>query len=232
VPAGEFTIGSDPAVDPCARDYNQPQHSVFLSDFYVGRYEVTNSKYYAFLDDTGQKAFTPSSGAPDLQVDGNRPSAWVTQDDAIMFARWLSEQTGLDFQLPSEAEWEKACRGTDGRIYPWGDSEPDAEVTNFSGHLDGTTQVGSYSPQGDSPYGLADMAGNVWDWTGSLFEPYPYEADDGREDMDDSGLRVMRGGAFYYGDRKSVRCAGRDKTWMVASTFRDNDVGFRLVLHP
>lgn len=232
VPAGEFLMGSDPAVDPHASEDDQPQHIVELLEFYIGKHEISNMQYAAFVNDTGYRA--PFHWRDDIVPQGeeNHPVVWINWEDAALFAEWLSDRTGMDIQLPSEAEWEKACRGTDGRIYPWGNSAPDAERANYNGNLDATTQVGSYSPQGDSPYGLADMAGNVWEWTRTIFADYPYMANDGREDMEASGPQVMRGGAFYWGDEDSVRCAERDGDWMVARSFRDDDVGFRVVLHP
>jgi formylglycine-generating enzyme required for sulfatase activity len=233
VPAGEFLMGSNPAFDKYAGRDDQPQHTVELPEFYIGRYEVTNGQYIAFVKATGHRT-PPYWGTDTVVASGkeNRPAVWVSWDDAALFAQWLSDQTGMDFRLPNEAEWEKACRGTDGRLYPWDDDAPDAGKANYRGHVDSTTQVGSYSPQGDSPYGVADMAGNVWEWTSSLFRDLPYSVTDGREDMKARGRRVMRGGAFYWGDEKSVRCTERDSQWMVERTFLDNDVGFRVVLHP
>ena len=82
----------------------------------------------------------------------------------MMFCQWLSNLTGSKFRIPSEFEWEKAARGGDGRIWPWGNQEPDENLCNCAGWIGGTTTVGAYSPAGDSPYGCADMAGNVWEW--------------------------------------------------------------------
>jgi formylglycine-generating enzyme required for sulfatase activity len=231
VPAGEFLMGSDPAVDKYASQDDQPRQTVKLPEFYIGKYEVTNRQYGVFVKATGHR--TPLWGNDTVHPGKeSHPAVYVSWNDAVLFAKWLSDQTGMDFRLPSEAEWEKACRGTDGRLYPWGNGAPDAQKANYHGNVDTTTQVGSYSPQGDSPNGLADMAGNVWEWTSSLFMRYPYSAVDGREDMEATGRRVMRGGAFYWGDEKSVRCAERDDQWMVGPTFQDNDVGFRVVVHP
>ena len=117
----------------------------------------------------------------------------VSWDDAVDFCRWLSEATHRSFRLPSEAEWEKAARGSDGRIYPWGNQAPDEKRCNFGTKVGDTTPVGKY-PDGASPCGALDMAGNVWEWTGSIYKPYPYAPDDGREDPGSTaGACVARG---------------------------------------
>ena len=125
----------------------------------------------------------------------------------MVYCRWLSEATGQRYRLPSEAEWEKAARGRDGRIYPSGNQPPDARRCNFNQNVKETTPVGSY-PSGISPYGCYDMAGNVWEWTSSLYKDYPYRPDDGRAVEGGEGRRVLRGGSFY-NYRNFVRCASR-----------------------
>jgi formylglycine-generating enzyme required for sulfatase activity len=133
----------------------------------------------------------------------------VSWHDAVAFCDWLSRETKRPFRLPTEAEWEKAARGTDGRIYPWGDDPPDENLCNFNNNVGDATPIGRYSPQGDSPYRCADMAGNVWEWCHSLFiRPYPYQAGDGREVQEKAGIRVLRGGSFA-GSQGNVRCACR-----------------------
>lgn len=231
VPAGQFLMGSDPSLDTYASRDDQPQHVVELPGFYIGKYEVTNQQYEIFTEVTEHRIPRHWSNNTVPPGKENHPVVWVSWDDAVEFAKWLSEQTEMDFRLPSEVEWEKACRGTNGGIYPWGNSTPDDEKVNYNGNVDTTTKVGLYSPLGDSPYGAADMAGNVWEWTSSLFADLPY-AVDSQKDMEATGRRVMRGGAFYWGNEDSVRCAERDKVWMVATSFMDNDVGFRVVMHP
>ena len=153
---------------------------------------------------------------------------YVSWEDAAAFCDWLSRETDQPFRLPTEAEWEKAARGPDGRIYPWGDDPPDEDRCNFGqvSESGDTATIGRYSPQGDSLYGCAGMAGNVWEWCQSLYEPYPYQTDDGREDLQAQGYRVLRGGAFDSNVRL-VRCAYRrtlhPRGW-------SGKVGFRVVV--
>ena len=217
VPAGEFLMGSDPAKDSQASDDELPQHRVNLPEYYIGKYEVTNAQYAGVR--SGDRAcgshHWENGRIPAGKED--HPVVNVSWNDAIAFTDWLSATTGLAFRLPTEAEWEKSCRGTEGLIYPWGDSAPDSGKANFNNNVGDTTSVGSYSPKGDSPYGVADMAGNVWEWTGSLWGPsgqedygYPYDPTDGREDLEAPNYvwRVVRGGSFFDYDG-SVRCAHR-----------------------
>lgn len=157
----------------------------------------------------------------------SHPAVNVSWYDAMTFCHWLTfqwtRQGKLDNEeavcLPTEAQWEKAARGTDGRLYPWGDFFDPVRCNYEGSGLDTTTPVGQYSPAGDSPYGCQDMAGNVWEWTLSLWGrgghtpqySYPYNPIDGREDLraDESVRRVVRGGAFYY-TAECVRCATRN----------------------
>jgi formylglycine-generating enzyme required for sulfatase activity len=223
VPAGPSLMGSNKDSDPQVYDDELSQHEVTLPGYWIGRYPVTVAQYRDFVKESGYDVDEDSLNDPD-----DHPVHYVSWRDALAYCRWLSERTDLLVTLPSEAEWEKAARGTDGRIYPWGDEHPTVELCNFGKNVDGTTPVGDYSPAGDSPYGCADMTGNVWEWTRSLYESYPYDPDDGREDLEASGSRVLRGGSFYDFSR-DVRCAFRLSNF---PNGRYRDYGFRVVAFP
>jgi formylglycine-generating enzyme required for sulfatase activity len=228
IPAGEFLMGSDPSVDGDAMDLEQPQHTLYLPDYYMARTPVTNAQYAAFVEATGHsqpqhwKGGKPPSGKED------HPVVWVSWHDALAYCDWLAEVTGKPYRLPSEAEWEKAARGSDGRIYPWG-NEWDVERCNSQKGGEGdTTPVGAY-PEGASPYGLLDMAGNVWEFTRSVHRDYPYDPEDGREDLEAEGRRTFRGGA-YNAVRGVIRCAYRLRYPPPGG--RAKELGFRVVLGP
>jgi len=236
IPTGEFLMGSDPIRDVNIDDHEQPQHSLYLPDFYLARTPVTNIQYEIFVEETG---YHP----PDYWKKGRfskykdyHPVVRVSWHDAMAYCRWLSEVSGDLYRLPSEAEWEKGARGCDGRLFPWGNHwNPKLCNAIEGGKPDDTTPVGAF-PQGASPYGLLDMAGNVWEWTISLWgsdfsEPafkYPYDPNDGREnlDADDKTYRILRGGTFndFPG---LVRCAAR--LWYFPSS-RYWDRGFRVAM--
>lgn len=230
IPAGPFRMGStEEQVKAGEADEDEtPQHTVVLSEFRMARYPVTNAEYQRFVAARGSES--PMGWREGQYPDGrgDEPVTHVSWKDAKTYCLWLSERTGKVYDLPTEAEWEKAARGTDGRVWPWGDDRDPTKANSLEDGPGGTTPVGSYSPAGDSPYGLADMAGNVWEWTRSLLRPYPYEKDDGRESEEGEGQRVLRGGVFFYALWDARSCA----------RFWDNPVrrnwsyGFRLVVRP
>jgi serine/threonine-protein kinase len=207
IPAGSFLMGSDRKKDGRAYDNELPQHTVTLPAYRIARTPVTNAQYRVFVQATGRHApqHWKEGRIPEGKED--HPVVYVSWQDAVAFCRWASEATGATIRLPTEAEWEKAARGTDGRIYPWGNDKPTAEHCNFSRNVGDTTPVGSY-PKGASPYGVLDVAGNVWEWTNSLFRRYPYDPTDGREDSYSEERRTVRGGSFHDLVRY-VRCACR-----------------------
>jgi formylglycine-generating enzyme required for sulfatase activity len=224
VPAGEFLMGSDPAIDGDTRDDEQPQQRVQVPELYIGRYPVTVAQFRAFVEATGFRPRNPDS----LRAPDDHPVVWVSRRETLAFCEWLSRETGWAFRLPTEAEWEKAARGADGRIWPWGNRWDGARCNTRESGTGGTTPVGHFSPAGDSPYGAADMAGNVWEWCQSLYQPYPYQAGDGREDLGANGPWVLRGGSRLDA-RDYARCARRNRS---PQDFGYDDVGFRVVLAP
>ena len=229
VPAGEFLMGSDTGdVD------ERPQRRVYLDAFEIDRYEVTNAQYRRFLLATGWDppqcwpqryvAFSPERDPcwHDTEYPSGEapyPVVGVNWQDATAYCAWTGKR------LPTEAEWEKAARGTDGRVYPWGD-EWDAEKANVGEMGIGYTQpVGSY-PAGASPYGVLDMMGNAWEWVADLYDRQYYTYAPGRNPRgpeSGTGERILRGGAWD-SPAHHVRAAYRNATHFFGPNAR---VGFR-----
>ena len=247
IEAGPFTMGSDPRRDRYAPEREQPQHNVDLSEFYVARYAVTVAQFRAFVEDAKFSVGNASS----LRGTPNHPVVNVSWHDALAYCHWLtaklrsSDSTphelrdrlngGWVVTLPSEAEWEKAARGQDGRVYPWGDTFDAANANCFEGKLGTTSSVGVF-PSGASPHEALDMSGNVWEWTRSLWgsdyrEPssrYPYSANSDETEHREAGndiLRVLRGGSFVF-DEYNLRAANRSGGFPEG---RFDDDGFRVV---
>jgi formylglycine-generating enzyme required for sulfatase activity len=243
IAAGEFLMGSDPAKDEHAHDEEQPQHRLHLPDYYIGKTQVTNAQYLAFTLATGYE--TPRYGRwrAGRPPEGRQshPVAFVSWYDAMQYCQWLAEATGKPYGLPSEPEWEKAAswdaESARKCIYPWGDQWDETRCNTAEGGIHDTTPVDAY-PQGASPYGLLDMAGNVGELTRSLWgrkstEPeyrYPYSAADGRESLEAGPptYRVVRGGSFNR-YRQDVRGAYRFSS---SPGDRYRSRGFRVVLSP
>jgi formylglycine-generating enzyme required for sulfatase activity len=232
VPSGEFLMGSDPQRIRGAHDNEKPQHRVTLAAFQIGRYLITVAEYACAV---AAKAVREPSGSDSWQTQLGRldhPVVDVSWEDAVDYARWLAKVTGRPWRLPSEAEWEQAARGTDGRSYPWGDTFHKARCNLYEDGIRKTTPVGSF-PSGASPYGVQDMTGNVWEWTSGLYMSYPYRPDDGREREDSTDYRVphrvVRGGSWLNGDAKFARTACQLGYWFDS---RSDDRGFRLALAP
>ena len=212
IPAGEFLMGSDPQKDQDAYNDEQPQHTVYLPDYSMAKTPVTNGQYAAFVERTNHSQPEHwEAGKPPRGKDGH-PVVHVSWHDAVAYCNWLAETSGKPYRLPSEAEWEKGARGTDGRIYPWGDEWDADRCNSWEGRKRGTTPVGAY-PEGASPYGLLDMSGNVWEWTAYWHN-------------EKQGVRVVRGGSWL-GYAGLARCAVRD--WDIPDYFYNN-LGFRVVV--
>ncbi|MCP4544664.1 MAG: SUMF1/EgtB/PvdO family nonheme iron enzyme [Chloroflexi bacterium] len=242
VEPGLFLMGSNKRKDSQAHNDELPQHEVTLAGYWIGHYPVTNQEYGAFIAGSGYQTQAYWTGIGwQWKRDRTQPSYWnnkqyngpqqpvvgVTWYEAVAYCHWLNEKTGLGVRLPSEAEWEKAARGTDGRIYPWGDEFDKTKCNTDESGVGTTTTVGKYSPKGDSHYGCADMAGNVWEWCVTKCEG-SYKNYRGDNDLEGHDLRVLRGGSFHL-NQYGARCAAR------LGYYPDNDhkyLGFRVVIAP
>ncbi len=239
IPAGSFLMGTTQArvdelrrADPTEAFSNElRQHPVSLRAFYISRHLVTNEQYQEFVSETGHPV-------PWRDDDWSRPFNWDRQrrtypegraDHPVVLVSWHDAQAycrWLGARLPTEAEWEKAARGTGSREWPWGNAWQEGRCNTAESGLGDTTPVGHFSPRGDSPYGAADLAGNVWEWCSSFLDPYPYVADDGREAEGIGGCKALRGGAWGL-DRWKARCAFRGGTHAGDLGFT---IGFRIAL--
>jgi formylglycine-generating enzyme required for sulfatase activity len=238
IPAGPFIMGSNPTVDRMAYENERwsdrrRQGSVNLPTYYVSRFETTVAQFNEFLVSTGFQTQASIAG-----LATNLPVTNITWPEALAYARWLEEQMRQSSQtpavlrqllndgghvtLPSEAEWEKAARGTDGRVFPWG-SDVSADRANFNAAAVGP--VGAIACP-ECAHGLSDMAGNVWELTRSPFQDYPYDPDDDASNLVEDALWVMRGGAFSDA-ANNIRAAVRGG---VDPGVRNNTIGFRLVI--
>ena len=212
VPAGEFRMGSsdydvDKALEICKQasidcqrawfESESPQHPVDVDAFWMMQTEVTNAHYQRCVE--ASRCIASNNSRWNEGQYAKHPVVNVTWRQANTYAEWVGGR------LPTEAEWEKACRGTDTRIYPWGNEAPDENRLNYKSNVGTTTEVGSYLP---GAYGLCDMAGNVWEWTSSKYQGYPYDPTDGREDPAGADNRTLRGGSWDLIDGY-VRCAYR-----------------------
>ena len=246
IPAGEFLMGT------LGDSGSEKQHKVTLDEYLIGKTEVTNAQFGAFVKATGYKTTAKKEGSgwaydgtnwsdmkgadwqhpkgPNSNISGKdkHPVVLVSWDDAVAFCAWASQTTGRKVTLPTEAQWEKAARGTDGRIYPWGNGEPNANLANFYPNVKDTTEVGKYSPAGDSPYGLADMAGNAWEWTADWYsDTYYASSPSSNPQGPTTGTgRVLRGGGW---DFSSLLVRAAIRGW-VEPSFRSGGGGFRVVV--
>lgn len=197
VPAGEFAMGSADG-----QSDEQPVRRVHLSEYWIGRTEVTVAQFRAYCDAAGY-AYDWSGLKPSWGWVDDHPMVNVTWDEARAFCRWA----GGD--LPTEAQWEKAARGTDGRKYPWADAWDPDRCVNGTNSGNRTVPVGS-RPSGASPYGCQDMAGNVWEWCLDWYGPYEPSATRDPKGPSSSEYRVLRGGSWYSDDPGSLRSAFRN----------------------
>ncbi len=222
VPAGEFTMGSwggDPD--------ELPVHKVYVGAFFMDKYQVTVAQYARFLESTHQDS-PPEWTAMNKQTNQSRPVANVDWVDADAYCKWAGKR------LPTESEWEKAARGTDGRVYPWGNEPPTRfhansgkEVWNNHSAL---SPVGTFE-EGKSPYGIYDMAGNVWEWVSDWYDPEYYKTS---PPQNPSGPRrgsqkVVRGGSWGSNGITDLRASDRE---IHVPSFRGFGTGFRCAKTP
>jgi formylglycine-generating enzyme required for sulfatase activity len=215
IPEGEFSIGS-PAREGDKDEH--PAHKVFVSGYWIGKTEVTFSQFDAFCQETGlEKPEDEGWGR------GERPVIYVSWKEANDFCAWLKKKTGFAFRLPTEAEWEKAARDR----YPWGNAQPANHLANFNKEIMKTDIAGSY-PEGASPYGVLDMAGNVWEWLADWYAGDYYEnsADSDPQGPEEGTERVVRGGSWA-DSAKLIRSANRSQENPESKL---NILGFRLAL--
>lgn len=238
IPGGPFTMGADPSRDTSAFDNERwsptsGEGRVDVPLFSISRHEVTVAQFTAFARASRWTVDERARAAPPTH-----PVTFVSWPDALAYCRWLEAtlkhspaapavvrerlRAGWRVGLPTEAQWEKAARGTDRRTYPWG-NEPQRARANYDSTA--TTPVGHYACP-ECAYGLADMSGNVWEWTSSPYQPYPYDPTDDRANLDADALWVIRGG--HYGDgARLVRTTARGAADPGA---RRAFIGFRVVM--
>ncbi len=196
IPAGEFLMGSP---EGKGRDDERPQRSVYLEEFAIDQVEVTNERYMAFVKSIGHRTPPNPYGAGPLQsIKGieQLPVVQTTWYDAKAYCSWAKKR------LPTEAEWEKAARGTDGRLYPWGNEPPTAKRANFDREWEDehTLHAVGSLPDGDSPYGVKDMAGNAREWVSDWYdaEYYRHAPNRNPQGPDKKGVvRSIRGGSWH-----------------------------------
>jgi formylglycine-generating enzyme required for sulfatase activity len=239
VPAGPFLMGSDEG-----EEYEGPQHEVNLPAYRIGKYPVSNAQYAEFLKHNPKQPVPGRAWLQRSPPSGQDSYPVVTIDwhDAVAYCHWLREQTGRLYRLPTEAEWEKAARGTDGRLYPWGNEWLTGDAAAGNSSIRPITAESAGSNQLDqtyrvSPFGCFDMVGSVQEWTSTLWgssrqetaTPYPYRANDGREDLEaDAYLprvyRVFRGG-LPSDEQATLECSTRNRARPQSAT---KERGFRV----
>ena len=219
VPEGKFEMGSNDGDSD-----EKPVRQVYLDAYWIDKYEVSNRQYAlcvaagACSEPSQTRSSTRNSyyGNPDYD---DYPVIYVSWYDASDYCEWVG---GAEVELPTEAQWEKAARGTDGRTYPWGNQSPDNSLVNYNGNVGDTTKVGSYSA-GASPYGVLDMAGNVWEWVRDNYGSYQANELRNPTRITNDGTKVIRGGCWYY-DYGDIRAAYRVISYPSGASY---GVGFR-----
>lgn len=230
VPAGAFTMGRDDGPQD-----ERPAHRVFVAGFWIDQNLATNAALAEFLNAVGtqnargERLFDDDDNDARIHRQGaqwradhgfeTHPVVEATWAGARDYCAWCGKR------LPTEPEWEKAARGDDGRRYPWGDAAPDASRAHYGARWGETAPVGR-RPASTSPYGALDMAGNAWQWVVSLYRPYPYRADDGREDPASTETRSTRGGGYDW-PSEAMTTTQRGRTLSRAPRAGHHNIGLR-----
>jgi iron(II)-dependent oxidoreductase len=232
IPAGTFMMGSDDGPED-----ERPRHEVLLDAYVIDRYPVTNAAFAELLNAVGppnragERLFDVDDSDARIHAVAGR---WVVysgfEAHPVVEVSWVGARDYCAWRgkrLPTEAQWEKAARGTDARRYPWGNAAPDASRARYAAGWNETAPVTSF-PAGASPFGVLDLAGNAWEWVSSLYRPYPYRADDGRENLTGAGVRGTRGGGH---DSKPDEITTTQRGRLLSRNPRSghHNIGFRCV---
>ena len=230
ISGGNFIMGSNSGPDD-----EKPQHTIFIKSFFLDILPVSNANFAIFLNHQGLK-----NQQGDVLYDHQDSDARIHQRNLL----WQSDLTyelhpvnevswvgardycaWLNKRLPTEAEWEKAARGIDGRKYPWGNAAPNARLALFGAPYNSSAPVDAF-PDGASPYGILDMAGNQWEWVSSIYQPYPYKADDGRENQNAGPIRSTRGGG-HDSNAEEISATHRGRLLSRNPKAGHHNIGFR-----
>ena len=205
IPGGSFDMGAQDVDDA-------PVHKVTLSSYKISRFPITNAQYLIFVADAKPQSAEHWTRGEIPKGKERHPVTFVSWDDAAAFCAWLTGRlqpgSGGHVELPTEAQWEFAARGHEGRRYPWGDAEPTGQHANFNATVRGTTVVGA-TPDGATPRGVHDMAGNVWEWCGDWYGAYDLKPTKNPTGPISGTSRVLRGGAFSHNIAHPLRAAYR-----------------------
>ncbi len=214
IPAGEFRMGSE-----SGREDEKPVHRVYISEFYISKYAVSNTEYKVFVDATGHRPPASKdkerplwSGKTFPAEIARQPVVKVSWDDAVAYCVWLSGRTGKLFRLPSEAEWEKAaCGGLEQKKYPWGDDDPDDSKAWFGKAWNGLLTLKDVDYGAANAYGLYGLAGNAYQWVADFYNGHYYVRSSLRDPQGafDGLHRVVRGGSAFDKPER-IRCAARE----------------------
>ena len=227
---GYFSMGSNNGPDD-----EKPEHRVFVKSFFIDVLPVSNADFAKFLNARGLRNHLGESFYDDDDRDARihqRDSSWqadlgyathpvneVSWVGAREYCNWLNKR------LPTEAEWEKSARGTDGRKYPWGNAKPNNKQALYGAAYNSSAPVDAF-PEGASPYGILDLAGNQWEWVSSVYRPYPYKADDGRENQTPGPVRSTRGGG-HDSSEEEITTTQRGRNLSRNPKAGHHNIGFR-----